>query len=194
MKSLCNGSFIKCNVDLIIGNEYRILYTPTVRGQHELMVTANGEEVAGSPFPVFVSVHPSKLGKPARVITGVKALLYLAINSVGEIIVTEPLNNKDVVILDKKGKRTRSVKKSSHDVVDIKNPKGVAVDDADNIYIADYDSNRVIKLNKDLKMLNKVDTKQDSSLFGVSIVGDVCDSKNNCILVYTKELNYVRQI
>ncbi len=65
------------------------------------------------------------------------------------------------------------------------------------IYIADHGSNRVIKLNKDLNTMNKIDTKQDSSLYGVSVVGDeimVCDSETKCILVYTKELKYVRQI
>ncbi len=54
-----------------------------------------------------------------------------------------------------------------------------------------------VKENKDLKMLNKIDTKQDSQLYAVSLVGDevmVCDNKNNCIFVYTKELKYVRQI
>ncbi len=190
LKSLCNGSIIKCNVDLIKGNQYTILFTPTVRGRHELIVTANGEEVAGSPFPVFVSIHPSQLGKPVRVITGEDYPTYLAINSGGEILVTE-LFSRDVVILDKKGKRMRQ---PSHD---IKNPYGVAVDDADNIYITDYDSKRLIKLNKDLNTLNKIDTKQNSSLYGVSVVGDevmVCDSKNKCIFVYTKELKYVRQI
>ncbi len=195
MKSLCNGSIIKCNVDLIKENEYSILYTPTVRGRHKLMVTANGEEVAGSPFPVFVSIHPSQLGKPVRVITGVKFPWYLAINSVGEIIVTEP-SNGDVVILDKNGKRMECLKESSQDI-DIKKPYGVAVDDADNIYIADDGSNRVIKLNKDLNIMNKIDTKQDSDLYGVSVVGDevmVCDGKNKCIFVYTKELKYVKQI
>ncbi len=104
LKSLCNGSVIKCNVDQIKGS---ILYTPTVRGQHELMVTANGREVAGSPFPVFVSIHPNQLGKPVRVITGVKSPRYLAINSVGEIIVTE-VRTGDVLVFDKKGKMIKS--------------------------------------------------------------------------------------
>ena len=161
LKSLFNGSIIKCNVDLIKGNEYRIRYTPTVRGRHELIVTANGQEVAGSPFPVFVSIHPTQLGKPVRVIAGVKFPVSVAINSIGEIIVTEPGNN-DMVVLDKEGKRLKSVKESSHDI-DIKNPRGVAVDDADNIYIADRGSKRVIKLDTNLNILNKIDTKQDSS-------------------------------
>ncbi len=193
LKSLCNGSIIKCNIDQIKGKQYRILYTPTVRGRHELLVTANGREAAGSPFPVFVSIHPTQLGKPVRDITGMVLPRYLAINSVGEIIVTN-VRTGDVLIFDKKGKRIR--RKSSHDI-DIKDPFGVAVDDADNIYIVDHDRKGVIKLNKDLKILNKTDAEQDISLYGVSLVGDeamVCDRKNECILVYTKELKYVRQI
>ena len=84
----------------------------------------------------------------------------------------------------------------SHDI-DIKNPRGVAVDDADNLYIVDSGSKKVIKLNRDLKISNFIDSKQDADLFGVSVVGDevmVCDSKNNSILVYTKELKYMREI
>ncbi len=85
-----------------------------------------------------------------------------------------------MVILDKKG---RSLKQSSRHF-DIKNPFGVAVDDADNniIYIADQGSKRLIKLNKDM---NKIDTKQDSELRGLSVVGDevmVCDNKNEFTL------------
>ncbi len=195
LKSLCNGSVIKCNVNLIKGNEYRILYTPIVRGRHELIVTANGQEVAGSPFPVFVSIHPTQLGKLVRVSTQVNSPRYLAVNSIGEIIVTE-VQNRDVLIFDKKGEKMRSLKESSPDI-GIEYPCGVAVDEADNIYIADRKGNGVIKLNKDLMILNKTYIKQNSSLWGVSIVGDevmVCASKNKCILVYTKELKYVRQI
>ncbi len=98
LKSLCNGSITECNVDLI-GN--CILCTPTVHGQHKLIVTANGQEVADSPFPVFVSIHPSQLGKPVRMIrmkTGRNEPEYLAINSVGELIVTVRGCNKDVKI------------------------------------------------------------------------------------------------
>ncbi len=87
---------------------------------------------------------------PVRVITGVESPLYLAINSVGEIVITE--GNIGVAVYDKEGKRMRSL------CQDIKNPTGVAVDDAENIYIADHGSNSVIKLNKDLKILNKIDT------------------------------------
>ncbi len=72
---------------------------------------------------------------------------------------------------------------------------GVAVDYAGNIYIADHmhGSNSVIKFNNDVKIF---DTEPDALLYGVSVVRDevmVCDG-NDCIFVYTKELEYVRQI
>ena len=76
LKSLVDGSSGKCKVDQVKGHEYRIQYTPTVRGRHELSVTVNGVEVADSPFPVFASIHPNQLGKPVRVISGVSRSIW----------------------------------------------------------------------------------------------------------------------
>ncbi len=53
---------------------------------------------------MFVAIHPTQLGKPIKVITGVVKPGYISINSVGEIIVTEPDDNRDVVVLDMEGK------------------------------------------------------------------------------------------
>ena len=49
LKSLYNGSVIKCDVEQSGPGEYRIQYTPTVRGRHELTVSVDGQQVAGSP-------------------------------------------------------------------------------------------------------------------------------------------------
>ena len=55
-----------------------------------MIVTVNEQEVAGSPFPVFVSIHPTQqLGKPVQVITGVRIPWHLALNSTGNIIVKD---------------------------------------------------------------------------------------------------------
>ena len=61
LKSLATKATTKCQVEHIHGNEYCIQYTPTIRGRHELIVNVNGQEVAGSPFPVLVSIHPTQL-------------------------------------------------------------------------------------------------------------------------------------
>ena len=49
---------------------YNITCTPRVRGRHDLMVKVNGKDIAGSPFRVFVKIHPTQLGPPVRTMTG----------------------------------------------------------------------------------------------------------------------------
>ncbi len=94
----------------------------------------------------------------------------------------------DVVVFDKEGERMRSC-------INIKDPYCVAVDDADNIYIT-HNENKLVKLNKYLHQI-KYYIEQDSLLRGVSVFKDqvvVCDSKNMRILVFTKELKYMKDI
>ena len=188
LKTLANGSTVKCKVDLIQDNEYLIQYTPTVRGRHELVLTVNGQEVAGSPFPLYVSVSPTQLGKPVRVIRGLTNPHFSSINSVGEIIITE--SKGDVTVFDKEGKKLGKIN-------NIKDPTGVAVDETDSIYIADDGNHKILKFNKEMKLVKEVSVKQYSQLWGVAVVGDevmVCDNKYSCVMVYTKELEHVRQI
>ena len=192
LKSLVDGSIVKCNVDLIHGNEYHIQYTPTLRGRHELTVSVNGQEVAGSPFPVFISIPPTQLGKPVRVIAGCsKNPRDVVVHSVGEMIVT-CIDRIDV--FDKEGTRLKSISGSDHN---IRCPMGIAIDSTDCVYLAHYNEHRIVKLSKDMKVLKTYSSKQPSKFVGMAVVGDevmVCDSKNDCIQVYTTELDYVRQI
>ena len=193
LKSLVDGSSGKCKVDRVKGHEYRIQYTPTVRGRHELSVTVNGVEVADSPFPVFASIHPNQLGKPVRVISGFKRPSGVACNSEGEIILCEYWG--DVVLLDKKGNRLASIKKSDHNLYLL---RGVAVDGDDNIYFIQQNKNMIYKSDKQMKKIDSKTTNQtgEPGHWCVAVVGDevmVCDKKGN-INIYSKELEYVRQI
>ena len=122
LHSLAKDSTTKCTVNLIQGGEYSVQYTPTVRGRHELIVTVNGQEVAGSPFPVFVSIHPTQLGKPVQVITGVFLPCDVDITPAGNIIVTEI---GKVTIFDKNGKKFKELERSEFGFGD---PYGVAID------------------------------------------------------------------
>ena len=45
LKSLSNGSIIKCDVDETGARNYSIQYTPTVRGRCELTVSVDGQQV-----------------------------------------------------------------------------------------------------------------------------------------------------
>ena len=109
LKSLSNQSIIKCNIDQTGARNYSIQYTPTVRGRCELTVSVDGQQVADSPFPVFVSVPVAQLGRLVSVWRGVSLPTGIAVNSVGEVVVSEA--DGDVIIFDKEGKRLRSVQR-----------------------------------------------------------------------------------
>ena len=60
---------------------YNITCTPRVRGRHDLTVKVNGKNIVGSPFQVFVKIHPTQLGPPVRTISGVSSPWEIALNS-----------------------------------------------------------------------------------------------------------------
>ena len=192
LKSLSNGSIIKCNVDHTAAWNYSIQYTPTVRGRCELTVSVDGQQVADSPFPVFVSIPVAQLGRPVSVWRGLSWPTGVAVNSVGEVVVID--SDEDVIIFDKEGKRLRSVQHKLGDYY------GVAVDGEDNIYCTDYDSNKIMRCNRNggRVKVHKVKQVQGPGHCGVAVVGDevmVCGHDNEgTIMVYDRELKYVRQI
>ena len=191
LKSLVDGSSSKCKVDHVKGHEYRIQYTPTVRGRHELSVTVNGVEVADSPFPVFASIHPNQLGKPVRVITGLRDNpAGITFNLEEKVIVSN--YHEDVVLMDKKGNELSRIKKSDHN---LEYPRGVAVDEDDNIYIICESTSIISKYDKQMKKI--AEQKGQSGHNCVAVVGDeimVCERPRGTIKVYSKELKYVRAI
>ena len=71
IKSLCNGATTDCGIDKDGPGRYSIQYT--VRGCHELTMLINGLHLAGSIFSVYVSIHPTQLGKPVKIWTAIRA-------------------------------------------------------------------------------------------------------------------------
>ena len=192
LKSLSNGSIIKCHVDQTGARNYSIQYTPTVRGRCELTVSVDGQQVADSPLPVSVSVPVAQLGRPVSVWCGLSLPTGVAVNSVGEIVVSEEVG--DVIIFDKEGKRLTSVQHK------LKWCGGVAVDGENNIYCIDFESNKIMRCNRNGSSVkvHKVKQVQGPGHWGVAVIGDVvmvCECGNRgTIMVYDRELKYVRQI
>ncbi len=165
---------------------------PTLRGCHELTVIVNGREVADSPFPVFVSIHPTQLDKPVRVIAGLKEPNGVAITSAEEIVVSEAYG--DVVTLSKEGKRLRSIKHSDHD---FEVPRGVAVDSDDNIYFIDQGMKNIYKSDRPMRNIFSRATQSLGHYAVADVDGEVmvCERENKGIIkVYNKKLNYVEDI
>ena len=192
MKSLANGNTSKCEVNPVGSNKYRVQCTPTVRGRHELTVTVKGYKMSKSSFPVFVSIPPTQLSKPVKTITGQTKAYDVAVNSAGETIVA----SDSLVVMDTNGKRVQSFygKGSGFKFC------GVACDRSSNcVYaVGGAGTALVMKFSPNLKLLqqSKFAGSTLHSHSGIVRVEDevfVCDSLNNCIKVYTKELEYKRQ-
>ena len=195
LKSLHNVSPITTNIKDIGADQYQVQFTPTLRGRHKLTVSVDGRQVAGDPFPVFVSVPPTQLDQPVKVWDGIAKPCDITVNTAGEIIVAE--NMGDIVVWDKEGRRLRSINHSEHQ---FKYLRGVAVDDEDNIYFTDGGTNQIFKSNKNCSKIQecKVQQVQGPGHIGISLVGDEvmvieCNNEGR-IMVYDRELKYARQI
>ena len=192
LKYLAKGTITECTVDLVMGNEYRIQYTPTVRGRHEIVLTVNGREIAGSPFPVFVSINPAKLSQYTTCIQTTERPLFIAVNSEGEIITTATTTMTVYAYGNKPSALCNILKEYGF------YPWGVTVDSDNHIYVpgnATYTdgSAQIIKLTRELKLVKRTD-KMASHFRNLSVVGDkliVC-SKNGSLLVFTKELELIK--
>ena len=194
IKSLPTGSVSRPKIEVKDAGRYDISYIPSVRGRHELSISAYGQPVPGSPFTMTVYISPAQLHKPVKVWGGVTNL-NITVNSVGEIIVAEA--DKDIVVFDKEGKKLKRIKRSQHQIDGL---QSVAVDNEDNIYFTGCRSNKIGMSNRNCDKLQVREVQQVKSpgYIDIAVVGDevmVTERHNEGqIMVYDRELNYVRQI
>ena len=195
LRSLYDMSVVKCNVESLDAGEHLVQYSPIVRGKHELTLTVNGDQVAGSPFAVFVSIQPSQLGVPVRVFNDLQYLSEAVLNSLGEMIVAKQLG--DVLVLYKNG---RQLKRIGRETLQLESYKlmGLKCDSEDFLYLTLYDCNTLLKLDKEGKIVLQTKTKWASGHLGLAVVGEevmVCPRPaKGTIVVYNKELLFVRLI
>ena len=154
LKSLRDGSVVKCTVDELGPGEYNIKYTPIVRGLHELTVSVDCKQVEGSPFSVSVSSSPTQLGKPVKVWTGLSYPYGITANSEGEVIVCEM--EGDIVKLDKERKKHVIVKYSTNTLSWLSD---IATDKEDNIYCTDWSTNKVLRCDKNGRNVHVYEVK-----------------------------------
>ena len=175
-------------------HKYTLQYTPKVRGCHQLSITVNGGHILGSPFSVFVRIPPTKLGKPVKVIEVPKAN-YIAFNSSGKMIVTK--YDAGIDILDKNGMKLHSISLADHGM---RRAEGVAVDRDDNLYVTDVGGHCLVKFNKGLKLIKKLEGKVGSlnmnSPIGVAVHDErvlVCDNGNNRVVILNRDLEFIKE-
>ena len=192
LMSLYNNVLTECKVDQTGAGQYSIQYTPTVRGRHELTVSVDGQQVAGSPFSVFVSIPPTQLCKPVKVWTHLTRPTGITVNSVGEILVSQGCGN--IIKFNTQGNRRTLV-----DQERVNSLCKIEVDDEDNIYCMEDFSNRILRCDRNGRNIKMQVLKHGTEgQRGLAVVGEevmVCVKDNRgTIMVYDKELNYVRSI
>ena len=196
IKSLCNGVTTDCAIDKDGPGRYSIQYTPTVRGRHELTVLINGHHVTGSPFPVYVSIHPTQLGKPVKIWTGITKPYGITANSKGEIFVALREDTTNIVKYDAEGKRVDLVEKSGLVI-----PRCIACDDEDNIYCTDFNSNKMLTCdgNGDNLKIDEVELKRNNcGKAALAVTDQKLFMAEYCVYgiikVYNKQLQHLSTI
>ena len=133
---------VKCNVTQTNPGEYNITFTPTIaRGEYLLTVQVGGVDIPNSPFTLPVILNGER---PVMTIKGLNDPTGIAVCANGDIVVAEYTGNC-ITIFNKKGKKIRSIKRTS--LGQFNNPYGVAISNEGHILVTDY--HRLQKLTTD---------------------------------------------
>ena len=175
------------------GTGCEVVCNPKGRGRHQLAIEVAGNPISGSPFPVYVTMPFAMLDKPVRTIKPLVRPTAVAVDSAGQVIVSERDINK-VSIRDKKGLKRTELK--GHP---FQHPWGLAVDKEDSVYVTEYLAHRVTKFDSCGKFLKTAGKQGSGNLEfyypkGIHITLNklyVCDGKNDRIQVLDKELHFL---
>ena len=186
-------------VTMTTPSQYKVLYTAVSRGQHKLHVQVNDREINGSPFTITVYLDPTQLGRPVRIVTGLNHPYGIAYNSRGEMIVSE-CDGHRVSIIDNRGKKIRTFGSQGDSPDQMICPRGIAIDDMENIYVSSVHKLQKFTSNGELiKCIGKEGGKEGefNTPRGVTLhdnQGYMCDSNNHRIQVFDLNLNFVLSI
>ena len=181
-------------VAVISPTQYEVSYTAVRRGQHKLHIRVNG-----SSFTMTVYPDPIQLGYPVRIVTDLNRPYGIAVNSRGEMVITECSGHR-VSVFDVRGQRIQTFGSRGNRPEQMIRPAGIAVDDVDNIYVSSEHKLQKFTSNGELiKCVGRRDSKEGEfgDPRGVTIHSNqvyVCDHYNHCIQVLDLDLNSIRSI
>ena len=193
LKSLVDGSVLQTTSMSQTPSTYKLSYTPTTRGRHQLIVRVNGTEVG--TFQVFVQHPPTQLDTPVRVIEGMEPC-YIAVGDKGELFVTE---TNRYTVLDAQGQRVLTIGSKKEPPFEDGEPYGITTDGEGNVYVTS-DDHKLWKFNRHGEVVKSVGKKggnvgEFDEPFNVQYHNRqvyVCDSDNGRVQVFDSNLNFVR--
>ena len=180
-------------------SRYEVSYTPVSRGQHQLHVEINNAEINGSPFTVTVYPDPRKIDLPVTTVSGFNWPFGVAFNSHQEIIVSDNDGHR-LSIFDIRGQKIRTFGSRGDSPDQMTYPKGITIDDSDNIYVSSNhklqkftNTGELIQcIGKEGRKEGEFDVPSGVTLYDNQVY--VCDRDNHRIQVFDLDLNFVRSI
>ena len=185
-------------IDEIGETQYMINYRPTFKGRHQLQLKVKGRHISGSPFVVPVRAPMETLSDPIHNITGIKEPFGIAINKIGEIIVSD-FSRDCVSIFSSSGEKLRTFGKHGSGQMQFRLPSGVAVDGEGNILVTDYHNHRIQKFTSHGKFLIAVGTLDSGPLkflYPLGIAYNAVNDRvyvgcgNSCVQILNSDLSY----
>ena len=179
-------------------SDFEVSYTAVSRGQHKLHVCVNNREINGSPFTMTVYPDPTQLGRPVRVVTSLNKPYGIAINSSGKMIVSE-CNGHQISLFGINGEKA-TFGSCGDGPEQMQYPQGIAIDDADNIYVSSQHKLQKFTSSGELiKCVGQRGSKEGDldDPRGVTLYENkiyVSDRDNHCIQVFDLDLNFIRSI
>ena len=168
---------------------YEIHYVPAVRGRHDLVVKVNSINIPGSPFRVFVKIHPSQLGNPVLTSDYMGRPYGITVAPNGEILVAQNGGNpKQLTFLDKKCHKLRAIVTERFYY-----PRGVAVNSEGAVFSTDKGIEYTLMKFENLKLVKAVNRgSKDVRLLKI-INGYLyaCDQGLSQIHIFTQDLDHL---
>ena len=170
---------------------YKVSFTATTRGEHQLHIKVDGMEIRGSPCNITLYPDPKQLRKPVDEIQTLTNIWDVTTNSHEEMIVSD-FSKNEVLVLD-----------SQREVIltyDCRGPTGITVDNSDNVYVSCAD--QIQKFSRDghlIKSVGKCGQNEGEFIRPEGIAYHdgriyVCDMLNNRIQVFDTDFHYVKRI
>ena len=201
LKTLQVGAITQPQVTACSPSHYKVSYTPTVRGRHELSIKVNGEHITDSPFKIFVRISVSEIKYPVAEITDMVGPTGLH-STAESILVCDHMGYQVAVYDHCSFKRVATV--GSHLFAKkLKKPAEITTDSQLNIYVTTGTENSLLKFKKDGTYIKTVTgTGRRGGQFdfpsGMCITKDrvlyVCDSNNSRVLAFDLNLKYLSQV
>ena len=142
---------------------------------------------------------PTQLGRPVRVVTGLNKPYGIDFNSRGEMIISEWGGNQ-ISVFDTRGQKIRTFGSYGNSPEQMIHPKGIAIDDADNIYVSsEHKLQKFTSSGEPIKCVSQRGSKKGefNDPRGVTLYDNqvyVCDSYNHRIQVFDLDLNFIRSV